>query len=136
METIRSPGPDRRRLRAAQAPHPLNHPHLRTAPCQEGARNPRRTPRSRRRTAPFLRACPDHDRHKPPSPPGLTGGAARLGKKFGILKPKLCRDLSRVIRPFFGNGVGVFVNLKNTVSWGERREVGVATGNKGEARDN
>jgi hypothetical protein len=52
METIRSPGSRGRRPRAGQPPNPPNRSHLRTAPRQEGPRNPRRPPLSRRTTAP------------------------------------------------------------------------------------
>src|SRR5262249_41824482 len=122
---------DGRRLRTGQAPNPLKRSHLRTAPRQEGPRNPRQPPPSRRRPTPYLRAWSHHNRHKPPIPPGPTAGAARFGKNFGILKVKGCRDLSRVIRPFFGRGVGVFVNLKHPVIGGERSEVGISRGSRG-----
>src|SRR5262249_27783525 len=131
MEAIRSPAPDGRHLRAGPPPKPRNRSLPRTAPRPEGPRNPRRPPRSRRTAAPRLRPWPPHDRHKPPIPPRPTTGAARFGKKSGILKTKRSRDLSRVTGRFFGRGVGVFVNLKHPVSRGERNEIGVSGGIRG-----
>src|SRR5262249_2716090 len=102
METIRSPGPDRRRLRGGQAPHPRKRSHLSTPPGQRGPKAPRRPTSSRRTTAPFPRAWLPHDRRKPPKPPKPTADVARFLKKFGILNAKRCRGLGRETGRFFG----------------------------------
>src|SRR5262249_27393680 len=131
METIRSLRPDARRPRAGPAPNSLKRSLPRTALRPVSPNHSRRAPLSRRRTAPFLRARPHHDRHRPPIPPRPTTGAARFGKKSGTGKTERSRDLSRVTGRFFGRGVGVFVNLKHPVSRGERNEIGVSGGIRG-----
>src|SRR5262249_3128928 len=119
METIRSLGSDGRRPRAGLAPNPRNRSRLSTAPRQTGPEEPPPTPALEAKTGPLPAGPAQHGRHKSPSPPGPTAGAARFRKKSRTRKTEHCRDLRRETRPFFGRGVGVFVNLKHPVSRGE-----------------